>query len=134
MKKEDWNDIANGRDTFTSEEFRALVNKPVKRSKYGSKITIVDGFRFDSKKESLRYLDLKLLQQAGKISALQRQVKFELTVEGKLICLYYADFTYLENGQLVVEDVKSDITRKKESYILKRKLMIALHKIQIQEV
>jgi hypothetical protein len=121
-------------DVITAEEFRAFINKPVKRSKYGSKITIVDDIRFDSKKESLRYIDLNFLQKAGKISALQRQVKFELLVDGNLICRYFADFVYLENGKQIVEDVKSDITRKKESYILKKKLMLALHKIKIQEV
>ena len=47
---------------------------------------------------------------------------------------YVADFVYTEDGKTVVEDVKSVATRKKESYIIKRKLMLYLKKIKIKEV
>jgi hypothetical protein len=47
--------------------------------------------------------------------------------------VYTADFVYYENGQLVVEDVKSDITRKEADYVLRRKLMLHVHGIRIKE-
>ena len=48
---------------------------------------------------------------------------------------YIADFVYTDaGGKTVVEDVKSPATRKKESYVLKRKLMLYIHNIKILEV
>ena len=133
---------------------RYPIQKP-RRSKYGSKKITVDGQEFDSQKEARRYGELKLLLTAGKISDLRTQVLYELiptqfeTYErygkkGKRLkdglrvveraTDYVADFVYVENGKTVVEDVKSVATRKKESYIIKRKLMLYLKKIKIKEV
>lgn len=98
---------------------------------------------FDSKKEEKRYKELLLLEQAGEIKDLQKQVKFQLIPaqreDGKLIereVSYYADFVYREGifGRIVVEDVKSAITRKEPTYIIKRKLMLHEHGIKIKEV
>ena len=47
-------------------------------SKYNSKKTVVDGQKFDSKKEANRYQELVLLEKAGVIKNLSRQVKFVL--------------------------------------------------------
>ena len=47
-------------------------------NKYHSKKTTVNGIEFDSRKESRRYQDLLLLERAGAIQDLQRQVKFVL--------------------------------------------------------
>jgi hypothetical protein len=112
----------------------------VKLSKYGNRKTILDGIAFDSKREAERYAELKLLERAGEIQNLQRQTPFVLipkqVVDGKLIerpCVYKADFTYTENGQEVVEDVKTDATKTKE-YIIKRKLMLWEFGLQIREV
>lgn len=95
---------------------------------------------FDSKKEAERYQQLCFLQKAGKIHDLRRQVKFELIpsqyVDGKCVeraANYYADFVYMEGKRMVVEDVKSAITRKQKDYILKRKLMLWVHHIKIRE-
>lgn len=106
--------------------------------KYRSKKTTIDGITFDSKKEANRYLELKLLERAGEISHLTRQVKYELIpsqrVDGKLVersCSYIADFVYLENGETVVEDTKG---YKTPDYIIKRKLMLQVHGIRIREV
>jgi hypothetical protein len=96
---------------------------------------------FASKREAARYDELKLLEKAGEICALQCQVKFPLQVEGKLICTYIADFCYrLKNekfsnneelvGELVVEDVKGVRT---PIYRLKAKLMKAVYGIKILE-
>lgn len=68
---------------------------------------------FDSRKEERRYNELLLLEESGNISDLKRQVPFELIPKqrrknGKAVreCIYKADFTYYENGEFVVEDVK----------------------------
>lgn len=106
------------------------------RQKFGNEKR--DGF--DSRKEARRYQELKLLERAGKITDLKCQVKFELIPaqyeDGKCVeraANYYADFVYTEGRQLVVEDVKSEITRKQKDYILKRKLMLWVHHIRIRE-
>jgi len=108
--------------------------------KYGNKKVTVDGITFDSVKEANRYAELRLLQRAGKIFELQRQVPFVLIPkqvrDGKVVerpVVYKADFVYTENGQEVVEDVKSPITKTKE-YIIKRKLLLWQFGIQIREV
>lgn len=93
-------------------------------SKYGNHKVTFDGIKFDSKKEMNRYIELKLLQRAGKISDLQLQVPFVLLKagNGERGVKYIADFVYLDaDGNKVVEDVKSEATKKKEAYILKRK-------------
>lgn len=126
--------------------------------KYKNRKIIVDGIKFDSKKEAERYKELKILERAGIIQKLQRQVKYvlipaqyepsdEVYVKGKdkgkqkkgrLIereCAYYADFVYTENGKTVVEDVKG--YRDGQAYNLftiKRKLMLYVHNIKIKEM
>ena len=121
----------------------------MKKSKYHSKKVVIDGITFDSRKEGRRYRELLLLQQAGAITDLQRQVPFVLippqrepdTIgprggihKGKLIeqgCTYIADFVYQENGETVVEDTKGYRTA---DYVIKRKLMLHVHGIRIQEI
>ena len=110
-----------------------------KGSKYYSKKTTVDGITFDSKKEAARYSELKLLERAGEVHELQRQVKFVLIPpqkeNSKVIereCRYIADFVYKDKeGHLVVEDTKGVKTK---DYIIKRKLMLYVHGIRIKEV
>ena len=121
--------------------------------KYGNKKITVDGVTFDSKKEYLRWCELCLLEKAGHITDLQRQVKYELIPAqyeeyerysektGKRLknglrcvekeCSYIADFVYKQDGQTVVEDTKGVRT---EAYIIKRKMMLYFHGIQILEV
>lgn len=109
-------------------------------SKYNSKKTVVDGQVFDSKKEANRYQELLLLEKAGVIKNLSRQVKFVLIPpqrdeNGKVVereCSYKADFVYYEeDGETVVEDVKGFRTKE---YIIKRKLMLYQYGIRIREV
>ena len=110
------------------------------RNKYRNHKVTVDGITFDSKKEAARWGELQKRQERGEISQLDRQVKYELIPvqrskkTGKVLeraCYYVADFVYWENGFLVVEDTKG---MKTEKYIIKRKLMLYKHGIQIQEV
>lgn len=111
-------------------------------SKFGNKKYTIDGIKFDSKKESQRYCELRMLERAGQISDLQLQVEFILIpaqyreVDGKRKCVereckYFADFVYTENGKRIVEDTKGFKTK---DYIIKRKLMLYKYGIRIREV
>lgn len=104
------------------------------RSKYNARAVEADGHRFDSQMEYRRYGELRLLEQAGAITALRVHEKWPLVVNG-VRCVklghYESDFTFVENGQLVVEDVKGYLT---PMYRLKKKLMLALYDIEIVEV
>ena len=128
------------------------------RNKCGNIKVEVDGIKFDSKKEARRYSELTLLQRAGQISDLQLQREFELipaqyeTFErygktGKRLqdgqrcieksCTYKADFSYMKDGQLVVEDVKGYRDPASAGYakfVIKRKLMLWVHGIKITEI
>lgn len=79
------------------------------RNKYRAVPTYVDGMRFDSKAEARRWGELRLMQMAGLISDLQRQVEMPLVVNGVKVGVYTADFVYRENGEIVTEDVKGVI-------------------------
>ena len=129
-----------------------------KQNKYHNvKTTTFDGKTHDSCKEARRWAELNLLQRAGEISDLRRQVRYKLipaqyeTIErysaktGKRLkdkqkCIergvdYIADFVYTDNrtGKEVVEDTKSKATRTPE-YIIKKKLTLYLLGISINEV
>lgn len=110
----------------------AGTNGDKRRSKYNAQRTESGGITFDSKKEASRWEELQLMLRAGEISELRRQVEFALCVEGELICRYRADFVYRNKaGRRIVEDAKGVRTGE---YIIKRKLMLACHAIEIQEV
>lgn len=102
-------------------------------NKYRNIKTTVDGHVFASKKESLRYGELKLLEKAGLIHDLQLQPRFRIEVNGQKICVYVADFAYMEHGKQVIEDVKSSAT-KTFVYKLKKKLLRAVYGIEITEI
>ena len=102
-----------------------------RKNKYGNKKCTANGITFDSKKEMYRYLELKGLEDAGLIVDLKLQHHFTLSEsfrqpDGELIrkIEYIADFTYFDSeGKFVVEDVKSEATRKNPVYSLKKRLM-----------
>jgi hypothetical protein len=105
-------------------------------AKYRNAKTTVDGICFDSIKEANRYQELKILERKGLISALDRQVKFELVPShGKEKAVaYIADFTnYDQKHNAIVEDVKSRATRT-PAYVIKRKLMLEKYGIEIKEI
>jgi hypothetical protein len=101
-----------------------------RQSKYGNRRAIVDGITFHSKKEAARYQELKLLEGAKQISDLKHQVRFDIRIAGHLVCAYIADFTYVEGGKSICEDAKGARTA---LYIVKKKLMKAVHGIEILE-
>ena len=104
------------------------------KNKYGAKkVNAPDGQVFDSRKEYQRYCVLKMLERAGKISGLRRQVSYELIPKqkGERACNYIADFVYQDStGNLVVEDSKGYRT---DAYKIKKKLMLWVHGIRIYE-
>jgi hypothetical protein len=100
---------------------------------------VLDGMTFDSKRECNRYAQLQLMVKAGLISDLKRQVSFVLVPGVKIVSekrasppiRYIADFTYIENGNLVVEDAKGYLT---PEYRMKRHMLKALLGIDIKEI
>lgn len=108
-------------------------------SKYYSRKVIIDGIKFDSKKEGNRYLELKLLLKAGKIRDLELQKKFELLPKYKInnktirAISYIADFVYwdISKNEMIIEDTKGFKT---EVYKLKKKLFEYKYGIEIKEV
>jgi len=124
--------------------------QPYPKNKYHAKKVTILGIDFDSKKEAMRWLLLKDMENKGEISNLQRQVPFELLpaiyedvtvhlktkdkIERKLkqrSVSYIADFTYTKDGKQIVEDTKG---LRLPEYILKKKMMLALLNIEISEV
>jgi hypothetical protein len=95
--------------------------------------TMVDGILFDSLLEARRYGELKIEERAGIITGLEVHKRFSLDVNDIHICEYESDFVYCRDGRLVVEDTKSNPTIT-PLYRVKKKLMCAIHGIEIQEV
>ena len=108
-------------------------------SKYHSRKVTLDGMTFDSVREAKRYRDLSLLQRAGEISDLRCQVKYTLIPGQKKPSggterpvTYTADFVYKDKaGREIVEDSKGMRT---QQYIIRRKLMLWVHGIEVKEV
>jgi len=180
----------------TTHRFRTEHDAKFYCDEHGIDFATVE--KYDSKKEYDRWLELQVLQRAGEISELRRQVEFELipakyeTVhikdkvvknwfvpvhwdgfdnqfvcstrkEAEVYCrknglplktifskehtepvykdvcieqnaVYTADFVYRDKeGDEVVEDVKSEVTRKEADYVLRRKLMLHVWGIRILE-
>lgn len=114
-----------GKRTVTAQE----IDVRGKRThKYNAKRTEIDGKTFSSKLEAERYLVLKARAAAGEIHALQIQPRFELQpaftdVHGKKhrAIYYVADFQYVENGHVIIEEVKGHETA---VWRLKKKLFL----------
>lgn len=112
-------------------------------SKYRNVEIDLDGKRFDSKREAVRYGELKMLQSGGFVRNLETQFSFQLLGAGDKPLLYdngremryIADFVYEEkqddgSWEKVVEDVKGYRTT---AYKIKRAIMRGMG-IHIREV
>jgi hypothetical protein len=121
-----------------SLDVTAIPDPPKGRPRYGRSQKIEDdGHKFDSAREHRRYRELRLMQLAEEIADLDVHPVYPLVVNGELVYTYTADFRYsiIRGGSgLVVDDVKSEGTRKKDSWRLVRKLFKALYGIEITEV
>ncbi len=101
--------------------------------KYRNVKTVVDGIKFDSKREAARYSELMLMERAGVIRGLELQPRYPVTINGVDIryvgtnrhLTYVADFKYydVERKEFVVEDAKGFATK---DYRIKRALMAAM--------
>jgi len=103
-----------------------------KQHKFHAQKVAVDGITFDSKAEAARYIELCILQNAGKIDGLSCQVAYPFVFNGKVQFRYYADFVYFKRERMVrlqvVEDVKGVET---PIFRLKKKLIEAQYGIKI---
>ncbi len=131
---------------WTEEDLgKTSVGKKVtKKGRYGNVNKIEeDGIRFDSKREYLRYKDLKLLERAGEIRHLEVHPSFDIVIGGVQIMVssnqhnkwdrklrYEADFKYARKDgcwwPIVIEDVKMQSGHRTGVYKLKRALMRAM--------
>lgn len=132
---------------WTQEDIDGVQKK--KKGRYGNvRKPVHDGIRFDSKREFLRYIDLKLLERTGEIQDLKVHPKYPITIGGIPIMValnqhkpwgrhltYEADFEYWEYDRphghghlrkLVIEDVKMQSGHRTDVYKLKRALMRAM--------
>lgn len=113
----------------------------MRKSKYGNKKVEYDNITFASKKEKNRYIVLKQAEKEGVISNLELQPMFELIPkvsetyvkhlktkdkEGERMVqrpiTYIADFRYIKNGTIIVEDVKASEYMLDPVFIIKEKL------------
>ena len=121
--------------SISYKDLQKLYNIP-KQNKYRNiKVKTSDGV-FDSQKELTRYYELKLLERAGEITALERQKDFTLIDKsrwGRKI-VYRADFVYYKDNQLVVEDTKSVITKQMPLFKLKARLFAERYGFEIKIV
>jgi len=114
----------------------------IKRSKFFSKKVVVDGIKFDSKKEGEYYLTLKNAEKVGAIKDLELQKEYVLQDSFKLNgktrrkITYKADFSYIttEDDKLHVVDVKSKFTAKDKVYRIKKKLFEYKYGIKLEEI
>lgn len=128
--------------------YKALAPEYKKRSKYRNTVVGEDGEpydpeihkeRFDSKAEWKRWKELQLLERAGEVRVLRRQVRYPLVVNGVHLGDYVSDFDYYEPYNKpamlspmwapIVEDSKGVQT---PEFKIKRKLMKACHGIDIR--
>lgn len=98
--------------------------------KYHNTKTVLNGIKFDSKLEAERYAQLKILERAGVIRALELQPSFVLIPSfrknGKTWrkTVYKADFRYIlcEDDNYIIEDVKGSTAVITDVFRLKQKL------------
>lgn len=102
-------------------------------TKYNARRVQLDGHTFDSAAEARRYNELRLLELGGAIREIEVHPTWRIVVNGQHICRYSADFAYLDTatGARRVEDVKGVKT---PVYRLKKRLMAAVHGIDVVEV
>lgn len=119
-------------DRMTAEEFRA-IRQEHNASKYRNRKTVVDGIKFDSKREAQFYSSLKQLERAGQVFEVELQKPYALTVNGQLVCTYRCDFAFYDAIQKRnrVVDIKGVATK---DFNIKRKLMRAVYGIDVEVI
>src|SRR6267378_1038044 len=107
--------------------------------KYRNEPQTEDGHAFASKLEVRRYFELKTMAAAKLISELKVHPEFALHSPDpngipRRVCVYIADFSYVRDGKLVVEDVKNAVTRAHSTYRLKRAMLGIEYGLEVIEV
>lgn len=121
-------------ERMTAAAFVQQAATKKRRHKYAAIACDVDGHTFDSRREGRRYLQLRLLEQAGVITDLQLQPVFHLHAQGGVeVGKYIADFRYTDvaTGEKVTEDSKGVRTA---IYRWKARHMQAEYGITVREV
>jgi hypothetical protein len=139
----EFDETTDGRDPFAAPltNQRPVTTSAKKPAKYRNTRCEHQGVKFDSQRERSHWFHLIQQEAAGLISDLELQVPFVLTDRKQRddgtwerASKYVADFTYIRDGKLVVEDVKSDATRKNRAYVQKRKQMLDKYGITVKEI
>lgn len=101
------------------------------RNKFGAKKTKIGKQIFHSRLEAKHYLQLKMLEKAGKIRDMRTQVPYKLTCNNILICKYILDFQFYDNelGCIRYVDSKGVIT---SIFRIKKKFVEAQYGIIIE--
>lgn len=120
-------------------EYRKIGSGDQKVSKMGNVITEYNGQRFHSKKEVGYLQHLEGLKAIGEVKKIETQLRYKITVNKALICNYVLDFKVTYKNRIEYIDVKPFDKRRQKflltpTYVLKKKLMAAVHKIKIKEI
>lgn len=102
------------------------------KSKFKYKSIVYDGHTFKSTIEYNRYIELKVLENSGKISNLKLQPEFELFPKEIIReknyprIKYTSDFEYIDcnTNKRVIEEIKSVATAKEKDYKLRIRIFI----------
>ena len=98
------------------------------RHKFKAVRSQIAGFKFASKKEAKRYMELKVLEQTGEVLFFLMQTPFHLPAGVKYIC----DFlVFWKDESVTIEDVKGVKT---PMYLTKKKMVEAIYPITSTEI
>lgn len=130
------NDDPN-RDKMSAKQYQEWAQKKeaAKTSRYkGIPTQTADGQKFRSHVEAHYYNRCLILQKTGEIVLIEREVRYELVVNGVFVCTYFLDFriTY-KDDRVEHVDTKSEATLT-PIYRIKKQLMLACHGIELIEV
>ena len=89
-------------------------------------------WRFNTKKNAVSYTKLHNLSAKLIFSqTVTEPVYKDVTILDRSV--YTADFTYIEDGEFIIEDCKSDYTKKEADYVLRKKFLYYKYRILIRE-
>lgn len=113
-------------------ERQYVGTKQTKRFAVNVKTDNTEPLVFDTRKQATEFCRLHKIKLNNIIPIVEDVEVYKDVVQEKKM-VYTADFVYYKDGQKVVEDAKSDFTRKQKDYVQRRKLMLWIHKIKILE-
>lgn len=123
---------------MTKKQFNAFLDKDKKpsKNKFNAKKVEYNGRLYDSTKEAKRSFELDALKRAGEIKSIEYQPRFDIIINDKKVCKYFADFRVeYPDGRIEIEDAKG--YKKGSAYAifrLKKKLVKAMFDVDVIEV